>query len=207
LENSAELTLSKGRLESFSDGVFAIAITLLILEVHLPAMRLPASTQEQVRGLTVIWPQYLVYFVTFATIGIMWLNHHALLKNVRRVSHGIVLANLLLLSLISFLPFPTEVLARYGLTNVAVAYYGLTMTVISISYNILLQQAVAAHPGALNRVTLWTIAGLTFYPLATLIGWFAPVWGLAVMGLLALFYMQQRNVSNVVLRVPADPQR
>src|SRR5215469_12859391 len=126
MDAKTDFTLDKGRLEAFSDGVFAIAITLLILELHLPPFHPPITASQQVHDLTIIWPQYLVYFVTFATIGIMWLNHHALFKNVRRVTHGLVLANLLLLSLISFLPFPTEVLARYGLTNVAIVYYGLT---------------------------------------------------------------------------------
>jgi uncharacterized membrane protein len=196
-----DFTLSKGRLESFSDGVFAIAITLLILEVHLPAFRSPISGARQFHDLVGIWPQYLVYFVTFATIGIMWLNQHALLKNVVWVTHGVVLANLLLLSLVAFLPFATEVLGRYGVTSVAIVYYGLTMTVISIAYNIVYWQVIVAHPGCKNGVTLWGIVGLTAYPLASVVGYFVPIAGLIGMGLLAVFYMQSKNVRAVMLEV------
>jgi len=196
-----DFTLSKGRLESFSDGVFAIAITLLILEVHVPSFQPPISAARQFHDLISIWPQYLVYFVTFATIGIMWLNQHALLKNVVRVTLGVVLANLLLLSLIAFLPFATEVLGRYGVTSVAIVYYGLTMTLISIAYNIVYWQVTVAHPGLKNAVTLWGVLGLTAYPLVSLIGFFLPIVGLVGMGLLAVFYMQSKNVRSVMLEI------
>ncbi len=196
----AEFTLSKGRFESFSDGVFAIAITLLVLEVHLPAPQArPPSDAQQIRDLTDIWPQYLVYFVSFATIGIMWLNHHALFRNVQRITHGIVVANLLLLATISFLPFPTEVLGRFGLTRIAVVYYGLTMVAISIGYNIVYQQVLAAHPSARKKLTLWTMVGMTVYPLATLIGYFLPVGGMVLIALLAVFYLLPSNVRSVMI--------
>jgi len=198
---SGDFILSKTRLESFSDGVFAVAITLLVLELHLPAWTHPPSQSEQIGALVRIWPQYLVYFVSFGTIGIMWLNHHALLRNCERISHGMVLANLLLLSLIAFLPFPTEVLARVGVTSIAVVYYGLTMIAISIAYNVLLQQVFAAHPEYRRPLNRWSLIGLTFYPLATIIGFFWPMGGIVAMGLLALFYMQARNVRSVALQL------
>jgi uncharacterized membrane protein len=201
MEPSTEFNLSKARLESFSDGVFAVAITLLVLELHLPSWDHPPTTAQQVAALVRIWPQYLVYFVSFGTIGIMWLNHHALLRNCQRVSHGMVLANLLLLSLISFLPFPTEVLARFGVTNVAVVYYGLTMCAISVGYNVLLQQVFASHPECRRPLNLWSIVGLTAYPIATIVGFFWPFGGIAAMGVLALFYMQSRNVRSIALHV------
>jgi len=201
MSGTNDFNLSKGRLESFSDGVFAIAITLLILEVHLPPFRAPISGARQLSDLMTIWPQYLVYFVTFATIGIMWLNQHALLKNVERITHGVALANLLLLSLVAFLPFATEVLGRYGITSIAIVYYGLTMTLISIAYNVVYWQVVVAHPHCKNGMTLWGVVGFTAYPLVSLVGYFVPIVGLAGMGVLALFYMQPRNVRAVMLDV------
>jgi uncharacterized membrane protein len=179
--------------------VFAIAVTLLVLELHLPAPGGEMNAQHQFHDLIAIWPQYLVYFVSFATIGIMWLNHHALFANVQRITHGIVLANLLLLAFISFLPFPTEVLARYGITSVAVVYYGLTMTAISIAFNVVYQQVLAAHPQPKKAMTLWSVVGLTVYPLATLVGYFFPLAGVMAYGLLAAFYMQYRNVRAIVI--------
>lgn len=199
--NEANTPLSKGRLDSFSDGVFAIAITLLVLEVHLPANVDSHTITGQLAGLLNVGHQYAVYFVSFATIGIMWVNHHALFKNVRNVTHGLVLANLLLLALISFLPFPTEVLAQYGITSVAVVYYGLVMTLISIAYTICYLQILAAHDVP-TGITPWSIVGLTFYPLASVIGYFAPIAGMATMGILALFYMHPKNIRTVVLAGP-----
>jgi uncharacterized membrane protein len=200
--NASNFNLTKGRLESFSDGVFAIAITLLVLEVHLPPAGGALSAAQEAHNLLVIWPQYAVYFVSFATIGIMWMNHHALFKNVQRVTHGIVLTNLLLLSLISFLPFPTEVLAQYGITSVAIVYYGIVMSLISVGYSMVYQQVMAAHAGRGYGFRLWSIVGLTLYPLATLLGYFSPGAGLAGMALLALFYMHPKNVQAVLLFVP-----
>lgn len=192
-------TLGKSRFESFSDGVFAIAITLLILEVRIPDKTPdPATNAQQVHALVSIWPQYLVYAASFATIGIMWLNHHALFNNVRRITHGMALANLLLLALISFLPFTTEVLGRFGLSPIAVVYYGLTMVAISLAYNLVLHQVYAAH-GLARPTTLWSIVGLSAYPFATIVGYFAPLLGVIVVALLALFYMMPSNMRSVTI--------
>lgn len=196
-----DFTLSKERFEAFSDGVFAIAITLLILEIHLPAERGQHMTRsQQIHALVVIWPQYLVYAASFATIGIMWLNHHAVFRYIERITHGVTLANLLLLSLISFLPFATEVLARFGLSPVAVAYYGLTMLAISVAYTILYMQACVAHYGRATALSAWSFVGLAFYSAASIIGYFAPIGGIALIVFLAIFYMLPSNVRAVAIR-------
>ena len=201
MKDRTEFTLSKGRFESFSDGVFAIAITLLVLELHLPTNRSALRSDiDQLWALLRIWPQYLVYFASFATIGIMWLNHHALFRYIERITHGIVLANILLLSLISFLPFPTEVLAQLGLTRTAVAYYGVTLSAIAFGYFVVHRQVLAAHPTLSRRLTLWNIVGLTLYPIATVVGYFVPIVGMSLFVLLALFYMLPQNVQGGVVR-------
>ena len=193
------LFLGKGRFEAFSDGVFAIAITLLILEVRLPAGITGASAaREQVSALVGIWPQYLVYAASFATIGIMWVNHHALFDNVKRITHGIVVANLVLLGLIAFLPFTTEVLAQLGLSRPAVVYYGLTFFAISLGFNFLFQQVRAAHPEwPAPPFTWWNAVGLLAYPVATVAGYFAPIAGVGLIGLLAIFYLLPSNIRSV----------
>ncbi|HKV51421.1 MAG TPA: TMEM175 family protein [Gemmatimonadaceae bacterium] len=193
--------LGKSRFEAFSDGVFAIAITLLVLQLHLPN---GASTQtpgpDQVHALLAIWPQYLVYAATFATVGVMWVNHGALVHHLDRVTHGVLIANLLLLGLISFLPFATYVLAQYGLTRPTVVYYGLTLTAISVAYLLLQRAAMAAHPATRRPLSAWNLVGLTLYPVATLIGLLSPIAGLVVIGLLAIFYALPSNVQSAMLR-------
>ena len=96
--------------EAFSDGVFAIAITLLVLDI-----RVPEGHEGQLgRELLAIWPSYAAYAISFLTIGVMWLHHHHLMMFVDTVDRGLLYRNLGLLAVVGFLPFPTELLARYA---------------------------------------------------------------------------------------------
>ena len=136
------------RLEAFSDGVFAIAITLLILEIKVPSE--PETRDHGLwRALLERWPSYVGYVISFATIGIMWVNHHALFKYIRRVDRALLLANLLLLMTISFLPYPTAVLAEHlsdaDSRTAAAVFYGGTLVVIAISFNVLWWAARGRH--------------------------------------------------------------
>ena len=122
---------STARTEAFSDGVMAIAITLLILNVHVDTGY--ASAHGLLRALNHEWPAYLAYITAFLTIAIMWLNHHALFDKIRQVDKSLAWTNLALLLTISVLPFPTSVVAQYlraGGTDakVAVSFYGLLST-------------------------------------------------------------------------------
>jgi uncharacterized membrane protein len=139
------------RLEAFSDGVFAIAITLLVLDLKIPhdaAESLNAQLLAQ-------WPAYLAYFTSFATIGIMWINHHRLFLLIRRVDHRLLLLNLFLLLGVSIVPFPTQLVAdhlgRAGETE-AVSVYAAASIYIAISFNVLWRYASSAkrQPVLLN---------------------------------------------------------
>lgn len=192
--------LSKSRFENFSDGVFAIAATLLVLEFRLPDVTATRTEPAQVQALVGLWPQYLVFLTSFATIGIMWLNHHAQFRHIEKITHGMAIANLLLLLIICFLPFPTEVLARFGFTRPSVVFYGLTLSMIAIGYAVLNQQLLAAHPHLPRRFNAWSLVGLLLYPVATLIALFSPLGGVFACAVLALFYMLPQNVARGSLR-------
>lgn len=123
------------RLEAFSDGVFAIAITLLILEIKVPHLEAGESLSK---ALLQLWPSYGAYAFSFWVIGIFWVNHHSFFKLFRRVDHGFLLLNVLFLAMISFIPFPTSVLAEY-LTDPArmqnaVTFYTLSMCLPVLSW-------------------------------------------------------------------------
>jgi uncharacterized membrane protein len=124
------------RLEAFSDGVFAIAITLLIIEIGVPHVEGSESLPE---ALARLWPSYFGYVLSFVTIGIMWANHHGVFKDIDRVDHTLIVLNLLLLMAIAFLPFPTAVLADYlrdaDYALPATLTYGATLTVIAVFFN------------------------------------------------------------------------
>lgn len=125
------------RLHAFSDGVFAIAITLLVIEIHVPE----AEEGDLWRALLEQWPSYAAYAVTFAIIGIMWVNHHALFGFVARIDRPLLFLNLLLLLFVALLPFPTALLARYlssqGDASVAAAVYSANMLGCAIAFNLL----------------------------------------------------------------------
>ena len=133
-------TTETTRLEAFSDGVFAIAITLLILEIRVPEPEaLQASGTGLTRALVALWPSYIGYLLSFVTIGIMWANHHAMFHYIRRSDRAFVLINILFLLCISFLPFPTGVVARYLAVPAervsAVAFYSATLVAIALAFN------------------------------------------------------------------------
>ena len=120
-----------GRIEAFSDGVFAIAITLLILEVRVPH----SEFDNLWRGIAHQWPSYLAYVTSFVTIGGIWLVHHGIFRRLQYANSWVMRINLALLMAVSFLPFPTKLLAEAihdtGAERAAVIFYGATLLVIS----------------------------------------------------------------------------
>ena len=134
------MTRETARVEAFSDGVFAIAITLLILEIRVPHLPLEAGNAELGAALRALWPSFLTFAGTFGAILTMWINHHGFFDLLKRVDRRFLYANGLLLLLITFVPFPTALLAAYldrpG-ANVASAFYCATYVAINVAYNLL----------------------------------------------------------------------
>jgi uncharacterized membrane protein len=122
------------RLVAFSDGVFAIAMTLLVLSLTVP--NLSGSTEkvnhELWEALREQWPEVLSYAISFAVIGRYWLIHHRVFRLVRQADAPLLVWNLALLGLIALIPFPTELLGRYGDTTTAVAAYSVTMVLVGL---------------------------------------------------------------------------
>jgi uncharacterized membrane protein len=125
---------TSSRLEAFSDGVLAIAITLLILEVGVPEAGPGGLASELAHQ----WPSYAAYGLTFLIIGIMWVNHHEMFDGIAVVTRSLMFLNLLLLMTIAFLPFPTALMAEYlregENSHIATAVYGATMTLIGLGF-------------------------------------------------------------------------
>jgi uncharacterized membrane protein len=123
-----------GRLVAFSDGVFAISITLLVLEI-----RPPAGRDDLLSGLLALWPSYLAYAVTFLFIGQVWVNHHVMFDHIRVADRTVLLLNTLLLMVVAFLPFATSVLAdalRAGEDErTAGVFYGIAFAVTAVTFN------------------------------------------------------------------------
>jgi uncharacterized membrane protein len=166
-----------GRVEAFSDGVFAIAITLLVLQLKVPPLAQNASRSALVHALLRLWPSFAAFFTSFCAILIMWMNHHGVFRMVRRVNGPFLVANGFLLLAVTFVPFPTAVLAEHVLgpsSTVAAAFYCGTYVVVSLGYNALWLAATrggllkaGVSPGHVARIRRAYAGGLFVYVLAT----------------------------------------
>lgn len=140
-----------GRVEAFSDGVFAVAITLLALDLVVPHLANGVSSDELIRALGHEWPSYLAFITSFFSVLIMWANHHTTFKLIRRVSAHLIFANGILLLAATAAPFGTSLMAEYlgkpG-ARAAAAVYGGVFVIGSIAYNLVW------HCAAHNRVLL-----------------------------------------------------
>ena len=139
-QRAAPMEKETGRLEAFSDGVFAVAITLLVLNLVVPDLPPSASPAALAAKLGEKWPSYLAFVTSFGTILIMWINHHAIFKLVRRSDTLFMFANGFLLLLVTVVPFATALVARYLVTPAAptaCAVYAGGFVFVNIAYNIL----------------------------------------------------------------------
>jgi uncharacterized membrane protein len=183
------------RLEAFSDGVFAIAITLLILEVRVPR-DVPLG-----EGLLEIWPSYLAYVTSFLTIGVIWFNHDAILRLVRRADRTLLSLNTLLLMVVAFIPFPTRLVAEYlreggADERYAALAYGCTFVLLAIVFNLwwrwishgrrLIRGDVPQRDvAAINRTFN---PGIPSYAIVTALAFLSPLVSVALSLALAMFY-------------------
>jgi uncharacterized membrane protein len=120
-----------GRVLAFSDGVYAIAITLLVLSIDVPNLSDAGSAQELLDALGDRHPQLISYLISFAVIGRYWLAHHQFFSRLRALDGGLIALNLVSLAVIAFLPFPTDVLGNYFENAIAVVLYAVTVAAIS----------------------------------------------------------------------------
>lgn len=142
-EKREEAGFSPARLESFSDGVFAVAITLLVLSIHLPSDKIP---EAKLWGeICALWPNFFAYVLSFVIIGAFWVGHHRLFAVVRRHDAGLVWLNMLFLMLIVFIPFPTSLLSEYGDTRTAVIFYAGSLAAASLVLCLITWYAVSGN--------------------------------------------------------------
>jgi uncharacterized membrane protein len=189
------------RVEAFSDGIFAIAITLLVLNIRVPTPDLTGHGSTLLPSLLHLWPAYLGYLISFFTIGIMWVNHHSMFVLIRRTDRYFLLISVFFLMWIAFLPFPTAVMAEYlpepkG-RKVALALYSATFVLIAVAYNALWWYAARrgrllhedADQEAVRTISRRYLLGPIAYAVSFALA-FVNAWAsLAVHGFLAAFYI------------------
>lgn len=182
------------RIEAFSDGVFAIAITLLILEIRVP----PQTGEGVLRAaLFDLWPSYLAFLASFMTIGVMWLNHHRLFNLIEKNDDGLIAFNLLLLLGITWLPFPTALVAEHLLgphedQQAAALMYAISFFAIAIVFNVMWRYAV--HAGVVRQhvnvgaITKQYRLGPIMYGVLVIVAYFSADWCLILSAVYALYF-------------------
>ena len=187
------------RAEAFSDGVFAVAITVLVF--NLLSIIPHGSQALSYSALGKAWPSYFAYVVSFLTIGIMWMNHHTIMAHITRVDRPVLVLNLFLLLGVVAIPWPTALIAdqlRKPGGSPAAVTYGLVMILISFGFAGLWIYVVThaaklggqAEPEALRRSVPGFTGGLLAYVAGTLLAAFGlPVAALVLYGLLAVYYL------------------
>ena len=200
--------METNRVEAFSDGVLAIAITLLILEIRVPHAEeggLASALAEQ-------WPSYAAYAVSFAVIGIMWVNHHRIFHLVKAVDRPLLFINLLLLLFIAAIPFPTALLAEYldvggRDSHIAAAVYSANATGCALAFNMMwrwiVRRGTLLHDHIsvenLRKGTRRFTLGLIVYPIAIGVSFVSAPLTLALHALTAVYYVVDQ------LATPPEP--
>jgi uncharacterized membrane protein len=187
--------VDKTRLEAFSDGVFAIAITLLVLDLHVPEV----GTGSLAHALWRQWPSDASYVVSFLTIGIIWVNHHNLLRHLERADHGLLFLNVFLLMAVAVVPYPTALVSHYARTENATAAavaYGSVMVFMALMFNAIWHHArlsgllaPGADPREVSGITRSYLPGPLLYLTGTLAAFVNSSASLLIFAAIALFYV------------------
>lgn len=189
--------MATSRLQSFSDGVFAIAITLLVLDIKVPEN----AGNHLVHDLADQWPSYLAYVVSFMVIGIIWMNHHAVVDHLREADRPLLGFNLFLLLWIGLIPWPTRLLAEYMLEGgaaerVAALIYASTMTMMGVAFGLLwsyasrgrrLLSSDMSDTEIARRTRRFTI-GAPIYAASIVVALFSAAACLMIIAALAVYY-------------------
>ncbi len=187
------------RLEAFSDGVIAIAITLLVLEIHVPEA---GGEHSLAHELADQWPSYAAYLVSFVTIGIIWINHHAMVSRVKQANHTLLFLNLILLMTIAILPFTTALMADYlresAGEHLAAAIYSGSMLLMGVAFFAMQRYILDGAAGRLlgvqlsgadrRAIRIRNALGLVPYVLATAVAPLSPYLTLGICAAVAAFY-------------------
>jgi uncharacterized membrane protein len=187
--------MTKNRLEAFSDGVFAVAITLLVLEIAIP------GGDDLWHKLGDEWPSFASFFVSFWVIGIIWVNHHGVIDHLKRADRGVLYLNLLVLMSVVLIPFATALMAEHLNSgedeHVAAAVYAGSFVLMAVAFGGLWEYitrhreklGVELTDDEVRRRSLAFQIGNPFYAIAVIVAFISPAAVLVIIGALAVYYM------------------
>ncbi|MBE9140674.1 DUF1211 domain-containing protein [Nodosilinea sp. LEGE 07088] len=200
-------------MEAFSDGVFAIVITLLVLEIHVPEISSELAQTELPHQLMALLPKVISYITSFLMIGIYWVAHHNLFRLLQRCDRALLWLNLIFLMCLAFIPFPTALIGEYAQSTLAVALYGGVLLVSAIAFNLmwwyvshhyrLLDRSIAPH--LVRTMTRDYLAGIGLYAFAFFLAFLNAHISIAIYLLTPILFIffNSRSTANIV--IPSEP--
>jgi uncharacterized membrane protein len=197
--------MDRSRLEAFSDGVIAVAITLLALDLVVPGR----GHGPLLHQLTEKWPAFVAYLISFLTIGIIWVNHHALVRTIKAVDRTLLFLNLVLLLFVVLIPFATATAGDYltagdeDSRRLAMALYGGAFVGMSIGFSAIFEWTLHGQrvyqplpPGQHWAARRRFVSGGLVYVVATIVALFSPVAAFVIIGLVAVYYIFERTPGS-----------
>jgi len=179
--------MKTARLDAFSDGVIAVIITIMVLELRPPR-------EATLAGLAAVLPGFLVYVLSFLMVAIMWINHHQFFLHARTATPGLIWSNAFLLFWMSLIPFVTAYLGEHGLAALPISAYAADMVLCTIGF-LMIQSAIACQVRGdevlkctFDRIRLKAAIALVFYVAAGLLAWWSPYPALAIFVLIPVAY-------------------
>jgi uncharacterized membrane protein len=194
--------VSKGRVEALSDGVFAIVVTLLVLEIKVPHVADHASIAALANALGALAPKFVSWVISFATVCVIWLNHHRLFTRIGRLDNGLFWLNANLLLWTSFIPFPTALMGDYSGNRLAASFYGIVMLLMALAF-VLMRWYLHRHDGLLHegtdrtqfregtRFSIWM--GPVAYGIGASLAWVFPPAAFACYAAIAAYFVLPRD--------------
>jgi uncharacterized membrane protein len=190
--------IGRGRVEALSDGVFAIVVTLLVLEIKAPRIAAADSVAEMAGALWALAPKFVSWVISFVTVCVIWLNHHRLFRLMTRIDSGLFWWNANLLLWTSFIPFPTAIMGDYAGNRLAVSFYGWVMLLMAAGF-VLMRRHMDRTPGllpqdadraAFRKGTLYSVAmGPVAYAVGAGLAWVSEAAAFACYAAIALYFV------------------
>lgn len=194
---------TKSRVEAFSDGIFAIIITLLILEIKVPHIKSPESISELTESLLHLAPKFIAWVISFFSVAVIWVNHHRIFESLKHINHAIFWLNANLLLWVSFIPFPTALMGDYYNNKLAVSFFGLASFMMGIAF-LLFRLYMWKHPEITKDYTkeyLWQgvrnvlLFGPVLYLLGTATAWIHPYIAFAFYALVTIYFIFPQSTA------------
>lgn len=194
---------TKARVETFSDGIFAIIVTLLVLEIKVPHIGNPDSVNELAAALWTLAPKVIAWIISFFTVCVIWVNHHRIFEVIRKLDQSFFWLNANLLLWVSLLPFPTALMGDYPHNPLAVSFYGMVSFLMGVAF-LLIRLYMWRNPEITADLTpeeLWTgvrnvlLFGPTPYLVGALCAWLLPQAAFALYAFVAVYYIFPRSTA------------